>query len=1026
MNLKCLLNIITFLGVIQSLHSQVIFVKPDATGDGSSWTNARGDLRQAIQNARFGAQIWVAQGTYYTTTCTNCTSADRQLSFEIPDGVAVYGGFVGNETQLAQRNWETHKTFLSGDIDKDGTPANNTFNIIYLIDASALTVIDGFTISGGNADDGATVSERYTSGAAIYNDGRVAGFVNASIQNCIFANNYAIGFGGAVFNNAGYSGFCEARYKNCQFLNNYSKRGGGGAVCNWGVFGGTCIPIFEFCKFIDNKTENSGGAVMNDGQIGTCEPHFINSQFIRNESVLYGGAIYNLGKTGNCTPTITGCVFWTNKAFSAAAVYCLGSERGNSSPRITNSVFYKNTANTGGSVYANAGEDAVGNATGTAKPVITNCIIWGNIAPTAPLLRNINGLPTISYSIVDAQSCGGIHSGVGAGVTCENGMIYNQNPLFVDADNGDFHLLPGSPAINAGLNSVVTSQNINYDMDSLPRIVSNTVDIGAWEFNPAAQYPPKILLSPESRTVCSGEKIILKTRVTGSQPLFFQWYKNGNLIPNALSDSIVFDNISVSDSGIYKCIVRNELNRTATSEEATLKVKPVLPLSISIRLSRTPTCEGDTAVFVANYQNGGTQPGIEWRMNGTRVGSGSEIFSTPIVSRFHRYTAKLTSSEQCVAPNSLISNDIAVPVESIDTPSIIMTAATVVACEGEFLTFSTTIKNGGDTPQYQWLINNSLINNDLSTLKINNLKDFDKVKCVLKSSKKCLVRNNIVSNEETVFIKNRVTVGVTMTVDKTEVCTGDTVTFVASGTGGGTTPQYQWFLNNNRLKDTFSFLKINTLKTTDSIKVVYKSSETCTTQNPAESAPLSIRVNETVTPAISATISKPTLCRGERVVFTSTGKSLGSSPHYAWYRNGKALNWDGENYATDSLRIDDVIQVVAQSSNSCVVDKMAISNKVSPRVRICIFGKEYGDKQALVFPNPSCEPRASVGLVNLTGTVQIDVFTQRGQPILAKTVNNVQDDKEVNIDIPQLPDGLYIVRVVNGDFTSYKKWMIAQ
>jgi hypothetical protein len=677
-------------------------------------------------------------------------------------------------------------------------------------------------------------------------------------------------------------------------------------------------------------------------------------------------------------------------------------------------------------VYANAGEDAVGNATGTAKPVMTNCIIWGNIAPTAPLLRNINGLPTISYSIVDAQSCGNIHSGVGAGVTCENGMIYNQNPLFVDADNGDFHLLPNSPAINAGLNSVITAQSINYDMDSLARIVSNTVDIGPWEFNQAAQYPPKILLSPESRTVCNGEKIILKTLVTGSQPLFFQWYKNGELLSNATTDSIKFDNISLADSGVYKCIVRNELNRTTMTEEATLKVKPVLPLSINISLSRTPTCEGDTAVFIANTINGGTQPHIEWQLNGTRVSSGSNIFSTPIVSRFHRYTAQLSSSEQCVSSNSTISNEITVPVESVDTPSITMTAAAVVACEGDILTFSTAIKNGGAAPQYQWFVNNLLLNNDLSTLQVNTLQDFDKVKCVLKSSKTCLVRNNIASNEETVFIKNRVTVGVTMTADKAEICAGDSVTFRAIGTGGGTTPQYQWFLNNNRLKDTISFVKLRIFKTTDSLKVIYKSSETCPTQNPAESTPLSIRVNETVTPTISATVSKSTICRGERVAFVSTGKSLGSSPRYTWYRNGKELNWSGENYITDSLRIDDVIHVVAQSSNSCVVERVAVSNKLSPRVRICIFGKEYGDKQALVFPNPSSEPRAGVGLVNMTGTVQIDVFTQRGQPILSKTVNNVQDDKEVNIDIPLLPDGLYIVRVVNGDFTAHKKWIIAQ
>ena len=1025
MNLKHLVNI-TLLCLSLSLQSQTIYIKPNATGNGSSWANARSDLRQAMQTAGFGTQIWVAQGSYFTTTCSNCSTADRQLSFEIPDGVAVYGGFKGTETSLSQRNWESNKTILSGDIDSNGQAANNTFNIIYLRNVSILTVIDGFTITGGNADDPASVGERYTSGSAIYNDGRTGGFVNPSVQNCIFTQNYAVGFGGAVFNNGSFNGFCEARFKNCLFNNNFSKNGGG-AVCNWGVFGGTCTAVFEFCKFVSNKTDNSGGAILSDGQVGTCEVSFINSQFIRNESILYGGGMYNLGKTGNCTPTITGCLFWANKAFSAAGVYCLGSERGNSSPRITNSIFYKNEANTGGSVYANAGEDAsTGNATGTAKPTISNCIIWDNIATTAPLLRNINGLPTISHSIVDANNCSAIHSGVGAGVTCNNGMIYNQNPLFNDPDNGDFHLLPGSPAINAGNNSVITSQNVNYDLDSLPRIVSNTVDMGAWEFNPSAQYPPRILLSAQSRTICLGGKTVLKTHVTGSQPLYFQWYKNGVAITDATSDSIKFESVNLSDSGIYKCIVRNDLNKTATSNDVVLKVKPILPLSINIVLSRLPTCEGDTAVFIADYKNGGTNPKIEWRMNGTVISTGTDSYTAPIVSSFHRYTAKITSSEQCALPNALISNEIAMPVEVIDTPSITLSASTNATCKGENITFSTTIKNGGNTPQYQWFVNNNLIDNRLNILQINTLNDFDKIKCLLKSSKKCSVKNNVDSNEETVFIKDLVPVGITMAADKREICSGDSVIFSALGTGGGSTPQYQWFLNNVKLPEQSNIFKTNNLKNGDKVKAIFISSETCPSKNAVESDSIKMIVNENVMPTVSITVSKSTFCKGERVVFEANGSSLGSTPQYKWYRNGKYLNWDGTRYATDSLHIDDAIQVMGQSSNRCVVEKMAVSNVMKPRVRICIYGKEYGDKQALVYPNPTSEPRTEVGLVNLTGQVRIDIFNERGQQIFTKTVENVQDDKEVDIELLQIPDGLYIVRVVNGDFTAHKKWIVGQ
>lgn len=91
-------------------HAATIYVKHNATGsaNGTSWTNAHTNLSTALSNSSSGDEIWVAAGTYKPTTGTS-----RTISFEMEDGVALYGGFSGNETSRSQRNWQNNVTILS-------------------------------------------------------------------------------------------------------------------------------------------------------------------------------------------------------------------------------------------------------------------------------------------------------------------------------------------------------------------------------------------------------------------------------------------------------------------------------------------------------------------------------------------------------------------------------------------------------------------------------------------------------------------------------------------------------------------------------------------------------------------------------------------------------------------------------------------------------------------------------------------------------------------------------------------------
>jgi len=153
--------------------NEVIFVRSGATGSatGSSWGNAFPDLPPALaaaqsavlSGASSGVQVWVAAGTY----SPDPGGANPALSFDLVDGVALYGGFAGTETCLEQRDWVANPTILSGDLSvpdlapgdcrADPVPADfdehddNSYHVVRAISVGSTTILDGFTVRGGNA-----------------------------------------------------------------------------------------------------------------------------------------------------------------------------------------------------------------------------------------------------------------------------------------------------------------------------------------------------------------------------------------------------------------------------------------------------------------------------------------------------------------------------------------------------------------------------------------------------------------------------------------------------------------------------------------------------------------------------------------------------------------------------------------------------------------------------------------------------------------------------------------------------------
>ncbi len=212
-----------------------------AGGDGYTWATAYNDLQAALTAAAGSggvvAEIWVAGGTYRPDQGTN----RRDLSFQLLNGLSIYGGFSGQETDRSQRRPNHNVTVLSGDIGAVGSNSDNSYHVVVGSGTDNTAVLDGVTITGGNA----TGSTENMGGGLL----NAAG--SPSLRHCILIDNVAM-YGGGVCNLGG-----SPVLTNCRLIGNMSFYFGGG-ICNF-----DSNPVLISCTLSGNGnfTSADGGGI---------------------------------------------------------------------------------------------------------------------------------------------------------------------------------------------------------------------------------------------------------------------------------------------------------------------------------------------------------------------------------------------------------------------------------------------------------------------------------------------------------------------------------------------------------------------------------------------------------------------------------------------------------------------------------------------------------------------------------------------------------------------------------------------
>ncbi|MAE32297.1 MAG: hypothetical protein CMO43_12050, partial [Verrucomicrobiales bacterium] len=396
--------------------------------------------------------------------------------------------------------------------------------------------------------------------------------------------------------------------------------------------------------------------------------------------------------------------------------------------------------------------------------------------------------------------------------------------------------------------------------------------------------PVVILGQPEGATKLLGQAQTLSVVASGSEPLEYQWSKDGQAIEGANAKELAFDSLATSDAASYSVSISNEAG-TVVSDEVAITVH--VPITITQQSVEARVIEGETATFTVVAT--GTEPiEYEWRFNSQVVAG----VTGPVLTVANASKAN-EGSYQVVMKNpagSAVSEEVKLTVVQPITITQQPVAEHVLRQDQSLLL--EVVASGSQPISYQWH------RDDVSVDGANSFRyEVANAKSEHTGQYKLVMSNEageVVSEPASVVVYEPVSF--VELPGQVQVFPGETATFNVS-TSGTEPIEYQWLYENQPLSGaTRKTLTLNNVQESHTGKYRVVASNPAGKVTSPEVRLLILK------PAVITTHPTGDVLRQGETLTMAVGASGTEPLHFEWKRDGQVL----DEFTGSKVEISDV------------------------------------------------------------------------------------------------------------------------